>query len=67
MIGPHWSKGWIIEDCEISNSKCAGISLGKYYDPDNDHYFTNKYVRVLHKWKEMRYAGDSIMDGLKKR
>lgn len=20
MIGPHWSKGWIIEDCEISNS-----------------------------------------------
>ena len=40
MIGPHWSKGWIIEDCEISNSKCAGISLGKYYDPDNDHYFT---------------------------
>lgn len=31
MIGPHWSKGWIIEDCEISNSKCAGISLGKYF------------------------------------
>ena len=25
MIGPHWSKGWIIEDCETSNSKCAGI------------------------------------------
>ena len=45
MIGPHWSKGWIIEDCEISNSKCAGISLGKYYDPDNDHYFTNKHVK----------------------
>ena len=45
MIGPHWSKGWIIEDCEISNSKCAGISLGKYLDPDNDHYFTTKYVK----------------------
>lgn len=45
MIGPHWSKGWIIEDCEISNSKCAGISLGKYLDPDNDHYFTYKYVK----------------------
>ena len=38
MIGPHWSKGWIIEDCEVSNSKCCGISLGKYYDPENDHY-----------------------------
>ena len=45
MIGPHWSKGWIIEDCEISNSKCAGISLGKYFDPDNDHYFTTKHVK----------------------
>ena len=45
MIGPHWSKGWIIEDCEVSNSKCCGISLGKYYDPENDHYFTNKHVK----------------------
>ncbi|MDO4620538.1 MAG: right-handed parallel beta-helix repeat-containing protein [Lachnospiraceae bacterium] len=44
MIGPHWSKGWIIEDCEISHSKCAGISLGKYLDPENDHFFT--YHRV---------------------
>ena len=45
MIGPHWSKGWIIEDCEISNSKCSGISLGKYYDEENDHYFTVKHVK----------------------
>ena len=45
MIGPHWSKGWIIEDCEISNSKCSGIGLGKYYDPENDHYFTTKHVK----------------------
>lgn len=27
MVGPHWSKGWIIEDCEISDSRCSGISL----------------------------------------
>lgn len=45
MIGPHWSKGWIIEDCEISNSKCSGISLGKYLDPDNHHYFTHNQVK----------------------
>lgn len=45
MIGPHWSKGWIIEDCEISNSKCCGISIGKYYDEENDHYFTVKHVK----------------------
>ncbi len=45
MIGPHWSKGWIIEDCDISNSRCCGISLGKYFDPENDHYFTTKHVK----------------------
>ncbi len=45
MVGPHWSKGWIIEDCEISNSKCCGISLGKYYDEENDHYFSTKRVK----------------------
>ena len=43
MVGPHWSKGWIIEDCEISHSKCSGISLGKYLQPEND----NKWL----KWK----------------
>ena len=40
MVGPHWSKGWIIEDCEISDSKCCGISLGKYLQPNNE----NKWV-----------------------
>lgn len=45
MIGPHWSKGWIIEDCEISNSRCCGISLGKYRDPENDMYFYTKHVK----------------------
>lgn len=43
MIGPHWSKGWVIEDCEIYESKCSGISLGKYLQPEND----NKWL----KWK----------------
>lgn len=43
MIGPHWSKGWIIEDCDVSLSKCSGISLGKYLQPEND----NKWL----KWK----------------
>lgn len=41
MVGPHWSKGWIIEDCEISNSKCSGISLGKYRQPENDNKWLN--------------------------
>lgn len=29
LIGTHWSKGWIIEDNVISDSKCTGITLGK--------------------------------------
>lgn len=41
MVGPHWSKGWIIEDCEISDSKCSGISLGKYKQPNNDNKWLN--------------------------
>ena len=45
LIGPHWSKGWIIENCEIFDSKCCGISLGKYRDPENDMYFYTKHVK----------------------
>ena len=29
LIGTNWSKGWIIENNVVSNSKCAGITLGK--------------------------------------
>ena len=29
LIGTNWSKGWIIENNEISDSKCVGITLGK--------------------------------------
>ncbi|HEC44715.1 MAG TPA: right-handed parallel beta-helix repeat-containing protein [Bacteroides sp.] len=29
LIGPNWSKGWIIENNTITHSKCSGITLGK--------------------------------------
>ncbi|MHC4477559.1 MAG: right-handed parallel beta-helix repeat-containing protein [Planctomycetota bacterium] len=29
LIGTHWSKGWIIENNVIRDSKCAGVTLGK--------------------------------------
>jgi hypothetical protein len=29
LIGTHWSKGWLIENNVISDSKCSGITLGK--------------------------------------
>lgn len=45
MVGPHWSKGWIIEDCDIFESKCSGISLGKYRQEGND----NKWLQWKYK------------------
>lgn len=45
MVGPHWSKGWIIEDCDISHSKCSGISLGKYLQPNNENKWTTKFFK----------------------
>ena len=44
-VGPHWSKGWIIEDCEISDSKCCGISLGKYLQPYNENRWTREHLK----------------------
>lgn len=29
IIGPHYAKGWVIEDNVIHDAKCCGISLGK--------------------------------------
>ncbi|MFI3265344.1 MAG: right-handed parallel beta-helix repeat-containing protein [Rikenellaceae bacterium] len=29
IVGPNWSKGWIIKNCDISYSKCVGVSIGK--------------------------------------
>ncbi len=45
MVGPHWSKGWIIEDCEISDSRCSGISLGKYLQSENENKWSTRYYK----------------------
>ncbi len=45
MIGPNWSKGWIIEDCDIYESKCCGISLGKYYQSGNNNKWTTYWLK----------------------
>ena len=40
-IGTHWSKGWIIENCTVRNSKCAGISLGKRQESQDNRWSRN--------------------------
>lgn len=37
-VGPHWSRGWVIENCRIHDSKCCGISLGKNHDPKDNSW-----------------------------
>lgn len=37
MLGPHWSKGWIIEKNILHDAKCSALSIGKEYSTgDND-------------------------------
>lgn len=44
MIGPNWSKGWIIENNHFHDAKCSAVSLGKEITTgDNEH------TRFLHK------------------
>ena len=43
MVGPHWSKGWIIENNDIHDAKCSGISLGK--EISTGHNLHSKYKR----------------------
>jgi alpha-L-arabinofuranosidase len=41
LIGPNWSKGWIIEDNMIHDSKCSAISIGKETSTGHN-YRTNR-------------------------
>ncbi|MCL5129600.1 right-handed parallel beta-helix repeat-containing protein [Algibacter sp. L4_22] len=42
LIGPNWSKGWIIEDNIISDSKCAGIVIGKERASGQNQWMASK-------------------------
>ena len=42
LIGPHWSLGWTIEDCVVTDSRCSGISLGKCLHPSNNRWTIDK-------------------------
>jgi alpha-N-arabinofuranosidase len=48
IISAYWCKGWIIENNEISYSKCSGVALGKYGDEwDNRSESAEGYVGTL--------------------
>ncbi len=62
LIGPHWSKGWVIEDNVISHSVCSGISLGKYGDQwDNTSADTAEgYVKTIERALQNGWSRETI-------
>ena len=38
LLGPNWSRGWIIENNYIHDAKCSAISLGKDASTGNNDY-----------------------------
>ena len=43
LLGCHWSKGWIIENNNIHDAKCSGISIGKdAASGNNEHTKTHR-------------------------
>lgn len=62
VIGPHWSKGWIIENNVVRNSTCSCISLGKYGDRwDNTSSNTAEgYVKTIERAVQTGWSGENI-------
>ncbi|UNK70467.1 right-handed parallel beta-helix repeat-containing protein [Microbacterium sp. H1-D42] len=48
MVTAYWSRGWVIEDNEISYSRCAGIALAKNRDEfDGERGTTEGYYDTI--------------------
>ncbi len=67
LIGPHWSKGWVIAGNRISNSKCTGISLGKDRASGENLWTTertlsgfNRELEAIFKAYDMGWSKDNI-------
>ena len=62
LIGPHWSRGWIIENNRISHSTCAGVSLGKYGDEYDNRSgnSANGYLQTIDRALAHGWNGDTV-------
>ena len=67
LIGTHWSKGWIIENNTVSNSKCVGISLGKERGTGQNVWINNRekdgathYNEVIFRALEIGWSKEKI-------
>lgn len=76
IIGPHWSKGWIIENCVIHDSKCCGVSLGKRHDEEDNAWTkdpskdgSQTYTELIFKnlqngWNQEKVGGHMVRNNL---
>jgi alpha-N-arabinofuranosidase len=62
LVTAYWNKGWIIEDNEISYSRCCGIALGKYSDQWDGKRGTTEgyYLTVEDAWKKDGWTKEQI-------
>lgn len=62
LVSAYWCKGWIIEDNEITYSKCAGVALGKYSDEfDNTSADTAEgYVKTVERALENGWNKETV-------
>ena len=62
LIGTNWSKGWIIKNNIISDSRCSGITLGKYSD-EFDNTSQNSaggYVETIKRAQKKGWSKENI-------
>ena len=48
LLGCHWSKGWIIENNNIHDAKCSGISIGKDASTGNNETTKTRRKAAYH-------------------
>lgn len=64
LIGPHWSKGWIIENNRIHDAKCSAVSLGKD-EKTGDNLFTKTRRKPGYTY-QFEAVGKALLLGWKK-
>ena len=63
IVGPHWSRGWVIEENEVRYATCSCISLGKYgdgTDNTNDKGQADPYTACVYRALENGWHKDRV-------
>ncbi len=59
MLGVHWSKGWIIEENILHDSRCCAVSIGK--ELSTGHHVYTRY----HRKPGYNYQYEAMLAGLR--